>query len=106
MYLNKCFKQWWTKVDTSDAEIETIKVTFLSSKIVVQMVTGHVFFHLNTAAHHIASVLQPSLTPSISGINGINHGALLRLMLMEIMLEACGNPVTVTVEKVITVLIY
>ena len=61
------------------------------------MVTGHVFFHLNTAAHHIANVLQNRV---------INHGALLRLMLMEIMLEACGDPVTVTVEKVISVLIY
>ena len=64
------------------------------------MVTGHVFFHLNTAAHHIASVLQ---NPSV---DMTNHGALLRLMLMEIMSQACGDPVTVTVEKVITVLIY
>ena len=61
------------------------------------MVTGHVFFHLNTATHHIASVLQ-------HGVG--NHGALQRLMLMEFLFLACGDPVTVTVEKVITVLIY
>ena len=68
------------------------------------MVTGHVFFHLNTAAHHIASVLQNGGVINHGDL--VNHGALLRLMLMEIMLEACGDPVTVTVEKVITVLIY
>ena len=66
------------------------------------MVTGNVFFHLNTVAYHIASVLQHQSMVNMV----VNHGALLRLMLMEIMLEACGNPVTVTVEKVITVLIY
>ena len=56
------------------------------------MLTSHVFFRLNTVAHHIASVLQKSM---------INHGALLRLMLMEIMLRKNGKTVTVTI-KVIT----
>ena len=83
----------------SDAEIETIKMTFLSSKVVeqkmVQMPTRHVFFHFNTVAHHIASVLQRII---------INHGALLRLMLMEITLGENGETVTATVQQVIPVL--
>ena len=76
-------------------------MTFLSSKVVerkmVQLLTSPVFFRLNTVAHHIASVLQRSM---------INHGALLRLMVMEITLRENGKTVTVTVEKVITVLFY
>ena len=46
------------------------------------MLTSHVFFHLNTVAKHIASVLQRSM---------INHGVLLRLMLMELMLRENGK---------------
>ena len=76
---------------------KTIKITFLSSKVVVQMLTSHVFFRLNTVAHHIANLLQRSM---------INHGALLRLMIMEIRLWENGKTVTVTVEKVRTVLFY
>ena len=75
---------------------------FLSSKVVerkmVQLLTSHVFFLLNTVAHHIASVLQKTM------IN--NYGALLRLMIMEITLRTNGETVTVTVEKVITVLFH
>ena len=61
------------------------------------MLTSHVFFRLNTMAHHIASVLKRSM---------INHGALLRLRIMEITLRENGKTVTVTVEKVRTVLFY
>ena len=77
-------------------------MTFLSSKVVerkmAQLLTSHVFFHLNTMAYHIASVLQRATR--------VNHGALLRLMLMEITLMTNGETVTVTVEKVITVLFH
>ena len=61
------------------------------------MLTSHVFFRLNTVAHHIASVLKRSM---------INHGALLRLRIMEVTLRENGKIVTVTVEKVRTVLFY
>ena len=65
---------------------------FVEQKM-VQMLTGHVFFRLNTGAHHIASVLQKTTKA--------NYGALLRLMLLEITLRTNGETVTVTVEKVI-----
>ena len=51
----------------------------------------HVFFHLTMMAHHIASVLQLIM---------INYGALLRLMIMEIMIVATGETVTATVKPV------
>ena len=77
-------------------------MTFLSSKVVeqkmVQLLTSHVFFLLNTVAQPIASALQKTM------IN--NYGALLRLMLLEITLRTNGETVTVTVEKVITVLFH
>ena len=77
-------------------------MTFLSSKVVerkmVQLLTSHVFFRLNTIAYHIANVLQRRIM--------VNYGALLRLMLMEITSRENGETVTVTVEKVITVLVH
>ena len=75
-------------------------MTFLSSKVVerkmVQLLTSHVFFRLNTGAQNIASVLQRATKE--------NYGALLRLMLLEITLRTNGETVIVTVEKVITFL--
>ena len=65
-------------------------MTFLSSKFVEQTMF-HVFFHLTMMAQHIASVLQSIM---------INHGALLRLMIMEIMIVATGITVTATVKPV------
>ena len=65
-------------------------MTFLSSKFVEQTMV-HVFFHLTMMAHHIASVLQLIM---------INYGALLRLMIMEIMIVATGETVTATVKPV------
>ena len=84
------------KVDASDAKIKTIETMFLSSKVVeqkmvqnlmpIQIHTKHVFFHFNTVAHHIRSVLQSTQST-------LNHGALLRLMLMEVTLKENGESV-------------
>ena len=69
---------------------------FLSSKVVeqkmvqnlmpIQIHTKHVFFHFNTVAHHIRSVLQSTQST-------LYHGALLRLMLMEVTLKENGESV-------------
>ena len=71
-------------------------ITFLSPKFaeqkMVQILTSHVFFHLTTVAHQIASVLHRII---------LNHGAQLRLMQMEIMnLEYMENGETVTVTVI------
>ena len=71
---------------------------FLFSKVVEQkmvlMPTSHVFFHLFTMENHITSVLQTIM---------INHGALLRLMLVDTILMEIGETVTATVLVVILV---
>ena len=70
---------------------------FLFSKFVEQKMvlipTSHVFFHLFTVVNHMTSVLQKDM---------INHGALLRLTLVDTMMEI-GETVTATVLVVILV---
>ena len=65
---------------------------FLISKFVEQKMapiqTSHAFFHSFTMVNHMTSVLQKVM---------INHGALLRLMLMEFTWVDSGETVTATV---------
>ena len=64
---------------------------FLFSKFVEQKMaliqTSHAFFHSFMVVNHITSVLQKVM---------INHGALLRLMLVEITCLIIGETVTAT----------
>ena len=64
----------------------------------VQILTSHVFFHFLTEVYHIASVLTV--------LQIFNHGALLRLIKMDITLMRNGEIVKATVKQVILVLFH